>query len=273
MYRFLKKLFNRKSSIIIHHFNTPAAAIALCFSAGIVFSRICYEYLFGSFVVATIAFICAASMALCKNRLGLSLTLGLAAILLSGLLMALAHRDGFSDSDVRSLLARGSFPLDEPVSFEGCIVSDSEARKGESVTTVELSAFYRKNRRTDCDGTAILRITRPDRSEPSELTDNLLRGDRIKGWATWQIPRNFQNPGSIDRTGAFARRGMFIVGRIKSHRLMEIFPGSCSNPWTKLATTIRSGAKRSLNPIQGKEDGQPAAILSSLTIGDYSGQD
>ena len=271
MHNSTNKLSGRWSTLLKRHSNAPTAAIALCFSTGIAFSLICHEYLFSCFAVAGIALIFASATVLHKGRLGLSLVLGLAAILLSGLLMALAHRDGFSNADVRSLLNRGSFPLNEPVYFDGCIVSDSEARKDESVTTVQLKAFSRKNHRIECDGTAILRISRPDRSEAAELTDNLLRGDGIKGWAAWRIPRNFRNPGSIDRAGSLARRGIFIIGRVKSHRLLEIFPGACSNPWTKLATTISSGVRRSLEPIRKMDNGQPAAVLASLTIGDYSG--
>jgi competence protein ComEC len=93
----------------------------------------------------------------------------------------------------------------------------------------------------------------------------------VRGWAVWQVPRNYENPGSGDRVGQLARRNIFIVGRSKSIQLLETIPGDCSNPWIKLANTIRSQVRTSLAPLKERENGQAAAILASLVIGDYTG--
>ena len=116
-----------------------------------------------------------------------------------------------------------------------------------------------------------MRVAQPSGDGSTERPADLTRGDRIRGWAVWQVPRNYENPGSSDRAGLLARRGIFVLGRIKSTRLLEKISGGCSNPWTKLAAATSAHVHRSLDPIANMENGQPAAVLASLVIGDYSG--
>ncbi len=246
------------------------AAIAIAFSTGIAAAQFCVCYSFFTFAAAGILLAIAALMALRRNRLAVSFISGLAAIAAGGLLMAVAHRDGFSPADLRNQIARQTFPINEPVSFEGCIVEDSKRRGDDSVTTVELNAFLKKDRWIACEGKGILRIAQPEETSTAKSI-NLVRGDRIRGWAVWQRPRNYENPGSADRVGLLARRGIFALGRIKSARLVEKVPGDCSNPWTKFAAATSLRVQRSLDPLSKIQKGQPSAVLSSLVIGDYSG--
>ena len=243
----------------------PAVALALSFSTGIALSLVCREYSFAGLATAGILLILAASLALRRNRLELSLALGLAAILVSGLVMALAHRDGIHPLDVRLHVSQKKFPLRQPVSFEGCILQENEYPNGQKVATVELLTFMQKDQRIPSKGKAFLRIAEPS----GEF--RLMRGDRIKGWAIWDVPRNFGNPGSADTAGRLERRGIFLIGRVKSFRLLETIPGGCSNPWIDLANQVGSRVHESLQPVLKKYGSQPAAILASLVIGDYSG--
>ncbi len=263
----------RSANVFYRQSNRPAAAVTLSFSLGILFSLVCNEYSFGGLVAANISLICASFLALRRNRLSLSLVLGLAAISMGGLLMALAHRDGFSNSDLRYLLSQRAFQLEEPVSFEGCVVKESELRGEESTATIELEAFLQHDHWIACKGKGILSISMPDPEQAPGKFFSLTRGDRVKGWATWQVPHNYENPGSLDRTALLSRRGIFLIGRAKSPRLLETIPGGCSDPWTKLATAAANRVRTSLEPLREKQRGQPAAILASLVIGDYSGID
>ena len=246
------------------------AAITLAFSAGIVASQFCLCYSFPTLAAAGVLLGITSFLALQRHRIFLSLTLGLAAISMAGLLTALASRDGIPDSDLRHLLARREFALNTPVSFEGCVIENSIDRGSDIVATVELNSFMRRERWTACEGKGILRVARPgdDSTEPAA---DLVRGDRVRGWATWQKPRNYQNPGSADRAGQLARRGIYILGRIKSTRLMERIPGGCAGPWTQVAVAARAHVHKSLAPLRNTENGQPLAVLSSLVVGDYGG--
>lgn len=266
----LKKFLNRKSSIVNRQSARPLAAIALSFSIGIAASSICRCYSFGTLAASGILLAGAAFLALRRDRLALALGLGLTAIAASGFLMALAHRDGFSNSDLRYLLARNSFPLNQPVSFEGCVVEDSTRRGEDSVTTIELNAFQKRDPWIPCEGKGILRVAGTG-EDPPQQTEGLVRGDRIRGWAVWQKPLNYRNPGSADRAGLLFRRGVFLLGRIKSTRLLEKMPRGCSDPLTRFAAATSAHVRRSFDPVAKMEKGQPSAVLASLVIGDYSG--
>jgi competence protein ComEC len=273
MREFLKKVFNRQSSIVNRQSSRPFAAITIAFSAGIALSLICRDYWFNSFVIANAAMICACVLALRKNRIFLSLVTGLAAISISGLLISLAHRDALSSSDLRYLLRKQTFPLNEPASFEGCVDEESRRQGDESLVTAELHAVLRKDQWVVCKGKGILKIAAPGGVGSQEQAVPLMRGDRVRGWAAWHVPRNYENPGSADRVSQLTHRGIFLLGKVKSPRLLERIPGDCSNPWTDLATAVGTRVKSSLKPIRELEKGQPAAILASLTIGDYSALD
>ncbi len=263
MRKLFERVFNRQSS-------QPAAAIALCFCTGIASSLLLREYSFSGFLAADILLIWAAFLALHRSRTALSLAAGLAAVVMGGLLLSLAHRDGLGHSDLRSLLRQKAFPLGEPLSFEGCVIEESRKQGNESASTIELHAFLRKDRWVMCKGKGILRIAEAEQLESPLQPAQLALGDRIRGWAVWQIPRNYKNPGSKDRVGQLRRRGIDILGKAKSPRLLEKIPGGCANVWTNLASSARARVRSSLDPIRTHENGQRAAILASLTIGDYS---
>jgi competence protein ComEC len=251
----------------------PAAAIAIFFSIGIGLAQICGEYVFFCFVLAGFSLIAASLLALRRNRLALSFMLGNAAITIAGLLMLFAHRDGIPNHHLRSLLSHSVFPLNEPVLFEGCVAEDSETRAQENVTTIDFHGFLRKDRWIACEGKGMLRIAAVDSQEAPFPNGIPMQGDRIRGWATWQTPRNYQNPGSADRAGQLARRGIFLIGRAKSPRLLESIPGDCANLITSASNSVRNRIRKNFQPINRQPNSQSAAILASLTIGDYSGLD
>jgi competence protein ComEC len=251
--------------------NRPVAIIAIMFSIGIGFAQICREYAFFGFAFGCALFIAAAFLAWRQNRNTLALALGTAAIAVTGLLMALAHRDGLPDHHIRRLISGSSFRLDEPVLFEGCVMEEAEKREQETIATVELHGFMQKDRWIACKGKAILRIANLDHSSgPSVQGAALSAGDRVRGWAAWRRPHNFQNPGSADIAGLYARRGIFLIGRAKSPRLLEPIPGDCSNMATALSNAIRYRVRQSLRPLNGEGDKKASAILASLVIGDYA---
>lgn len=255
--------------VIEQQSSRPAAAVALAFAFGIACALVCREYAFIAFVIAAGSLIAASFTAWRRRRTGIAWILALASIFMAGLLTALAHRDAFPDDDLRALISRHELPIEEPVLFEGCVDQDGEIRGGESVATIEVSAFRAKGGRTRCRGRAILRTTLPDPIAPPGFQP--LQGDAVKGWAVWRIPRNYQNPGSPDSRARLARRGVFLIGRVKSPRLLETVPGGCASPVVRLASAIRTRVRERLASVERNEGEQPAAVLSSLLIGDYSG--
>jgi len=252
-------------NFLLNQSHRPLAAVVFSFALGIAASLMVDEYVFSALVAADICLIIASFVALGRKRLNLSWMLGMAAVASGGLLTALAHRDGFDEFDLRAHLATGAFPLEQPVSFAAC-VEESEPRGEEILATVALKSFLKKDRWLLCSGKVILGIPK---STVHYMTPQ--RGDGIRGWATWRIPRDFQNPGSLRRVNVLKRREIFVIGRMKSTLLLEIVPGGCRTPLTELANSAHRRMQRTVKPLQEKGLEQPAAILASLVIGDYSG--
>ena len=256
-----------------HWGEIPLAAVILCLVSGIGLGSIVTQYYFALLVLGSVSLVCAGSMALLRNRWAVSRAAGLATIILAGLMLALAQRDGRSDADVRVLLSQGLLPLNEAVAFDACAAGDSEKRGTEAVTTIDLHGFRGNNGWKSATGKALLWMPGSVDGEESAPALSLKEGDRIRGWATWKLPRNYLNPGSADRIAYLARRGVFILGSVKSQRLLEVLPGDCSNWWMRLAGSVRGRVRQCLEPIRQKGRSQAAAILASLIIGDYSGLD
>ena len=63
-------------------------------------------------------------------------------------------------------------------------------------------------------------------------------GDRIQAWVYLNRPHNYENPGSPNSIALHRARGIDLVGRIRSARLVEILPGGCG---ILLEATIGSG--------------------------------
>ena len=253
----------------------PMAAVTLALTLGIALSRIWKIYDFTSIVSGALLLIAASGFALYRNKLSSAWIAAIAAIICCGLLLGFARRDSFHDNDIRALLSAGLFLLDEPLAFEGCVAEEGELRETDSVTTVEFRVIQLQGRWTAVRGNGILSVNLPTAEITANQTPVLMRGDRVRGWAVWRQPRNYENPGSEDRVARLARRGIFVTGRAKSFQLLEILPRDCAGPIDRFANTVRGSVRNSLAVINPGLDrdgavGQRRAILASIIIGDYS---
>ena len=253
-------------------------AVTLAFVLGIVLARGCPEYNFSGSVAGVLILIAAAGLSLYRNRLTAAWILGMVSVVLCGLLTALSHRDDFPENDVRALLIDGSFTINEPLAFDGCVLEESELRDSDSVTTIEFHGIRNGDRWRAAQGRGILSVglsgTALNENESAETTSIqplLARGDRVRGWATWRRPRNYENPGADDRVARLARRGIFVTGHAKSFQLIETIPGDCAGVADHFANAVRGRVHAGLDHIHEEKDGQRKAILASLIIGDYTG--
>jgi competence protein ComEC len=245
----------------------PFVALAVCLAAGIAAAALVLQYSFAALALAVGALVCAASLSLLRDRLRLCLCLGLCAIGLDGVLLALSERDGYARNDVRSLLASGSLPLGDLILLDGCALEDSSPRGPDTVTTIELHGLRRKDSWVSCIGQVRLRVAVPgDQQPPGNV---LMYGDRVRAWAECDVPRNFQNPGSADRAGLLARRGIHLLARVKSPRLLEILPHDCGTLWGRAVAVVRRSLHERLMRLGQEGNPQQAAVLSSIVLGDY----
>lgn len=256
-----------------HWGEIPLAAVILCLVSGITLGSIVVHYNFALFALGSISLIGAALIALCRNLFAIARAAGLSTIIVAGLMLALAQRDSRSDSDVRGLLSRGLLPLNEAVSFDGCTAGDSEKRGAEAVAVIDLHGFRNIDGWIPAKGKALIWMPGSVAGEKPAPVLELREGDRVRGWATWKLPRNYLNPGSADRVAYLSRKGIFILGNVKSQQLLEVLPGDCSSWWMRLAASVRDRVRKCLGPIRENGKSQAAAILASLIIGDYTDLD
>ncbi|MEJ2246240.1 MAG: ComEC/Rec2 family competence protein [Acidobacteriota bacterium] len=251
----------------------PAVLVTISFASGISFSLLCRQYVFWGLAAAGMILVVTSFLAYLRHRIGLSFILAQTALFMGGMLTGIAHRDGYDRQDLRSLLSKKVFPLQEPVLFEGSIAEGTPMYEEEIVIVVEFHRFRQKNGWTFCKGKGILRIASPDSPQYGQLSECLTPGTLLRVWAVWKIPRNFENPGSADRAGSLARRGIFLIGRTKSPRLIESISKEHTHALTLLTNSVRRRLRHTLEPIWETRGRRSAAILASLLIGDHSALD
>jgi competence protein ComEC len=245
----------------------PFAALAASLAVGISASVLVVQYWFILLALGAGLLTCAAALTLRHNRLNVCLSLCLCGLALDGLLLCLAERDGYGRNDIRALLASGAFPLGEQVLLDGGVLEDVSQRGPDMVTTVELRGFRRKDAWVVCRGKVQLRFAAPtDTGIPGA---SLQYGDRLRAWAECDVPRNFQNPGSSDRIGSLARRGIYLLARTRSPRLIEVLPQDFGAPWNRAVASVRRSLHDRLREMGQEGDPQAAAVLSSVVLGDY----
>jgi competence protein ComEC len=98
----------------------------------------------------------------------------------------------------------------------------------------------------------------------------LLPGDRIRGWARWDIPRNFQNPGAVDYAGIMKRQGIRLTGRLRSARLLEVLPRDCMTLSGRPAQAARRGIAAALAGLAERGPKRQAEVLGCILLGDDS---
>jgi competence protein ComEC len=252
----------------------PFMAFSLCLILGIAASRFFHQYSFACLALAAFALIAAAISALTSERCRLALFLILPAISICGCMLALAQRDGYSKTDMRHFIRTGSVSYDDPSQFEGCVTRDSNVQGDQIASTVDLHAIRNKfGKWTPCRGKTIIRWPANSAEDGGNPEDLLRQGDRVRGSAAFRPPRNYQNPNSLDRIALLERRGIFLLGRVKSARLLEVIPGDCSNPWVEAAVAVRQRIQRNLSSLIRENKQKEAAILASVVVGDYSDLD
>jgi competence protein ComEC len=245
----------------------PFAALTACLAAGIAASTLLMQYWFAALALAVGILTGAAGLALAYSRSGLCLGLGLCSLALGGLLLGLAERDGYSRDDVRALIASGSLPLGEQILLDGCVLEDSSQRGSDMLTMLELRGFRRKDAWIGGKGTIQLRVTVPVDADISRA--DLRYGDRVRVWAECDVPQNFMNPGSPDRVGLLARRGIYLLARAKSPRLFEVLHQDFGTPWGRAVASVRRSLHDQILRLGREGNPQRAAVLSSIVLGDY----
>lgn len=96
-------------------------------------------------------------------------------------------------------------------------------------------------------------------------------GRRIRATASLRRPARYLDPGVPDQERALARRGVSLVGTVKSGALVSVVSeGSLVGEW---AARVRAFSRRAMADSVGKWSVRAAAIVSAIVIGDRTGLD
>ena len=102
--------------------------------------------------------------------------------------------------------------------------------------------------------------------------------DKLAGWragrsvsmpATLRLPAFYGDPGVPDDGRALARRGIVLVGSVKSAALVEVV--ARGSPLQEISSAARGWARARLGEYVGRWSAESGAIAAAILIGDRSG--
>ena len=96
-------------------------------------------------------------------------------------------------------------------------------------------------------------------------------GRRVRVTATVREPAVYVNPGVPDERRALARRGIVLVGGVKSGALVEVL--AAGSTLSELAAAARARTRQRLAALVGPWSARSAGIATAILIGDRTGLD
>ena len=104
---------------------------------------------------------------------------------------------------------------------------------------------------------------------PGAALDAWRAGRTVRLPALLRRPTTFHNPGVPDDARVLARRGIALVGTVKSAALVDVVaPGGAVEEW---AARLRARVRSALAQHVGRHDGRSAGIAAAILIGDRTG--
>jgi competence protein ComEC len=172
-----------------------------------------------------------------------------------------------------ALAAAAETRLEEPVVIEGRLRADATPtatgvalRIG--VESVWLGAGAAGASAEPAEGgVSVTVVGALQRDSPSQW----IAGRRVRMPALLRRPARYLNWGLPDQERALARRGIALVGTVKSATLVDVVaPGWW---WEEAAAAVRAATRRAMTRHVAPRDGQSAAIATALLIGDRTAID
>lgn len=113
-----------------------------------------------------------------------------------------------------------------------------------------------------------VRLTVVGSAEAEQVAD-WRAGRTVRVPASLRRPITFSNPGVSDERLALARRGIVLVGTVKSASLVEV--RAAAQRHEEWAAVARAWTRRTITRHVGRHDPRSAAVATAILIGDRSG--
>lgn len=150
---------------------------------------------------------------------------------------------------------------DAPALFEGVLRADAAVMQAGAAVTVDVVRVDGRPAR----GGVRLAI---NGAAPAAIPE-WREGRTVRLHALVREPTSYRNPGLADEGRSLARRGMVLVGSVKSAALVEVV--SPGNRLNEAAAACRAWARSQLARFVGRWSIRSGAIASAILIGDRSG--
>src|SRR5919108_1828097 len=158
--------------------------------------------------------------------------------------------------------------LEEPVMIEGRLRADAAPTATGVVLRADVARVWLGPCPEPADGGVSVTVV------------GTLHGDSLSQWTTGRVvrmpallrrPARYLNWGLPDQERAMARRGVSLVGTVKSATLVEVV--ARGRWWEEAAASVRAVTRRAMARHLAPRDPQSAAIATALLIGDRAAID
>ena len=214
-------------------------------------------------LASLVAFVSAAGFIGSDDRVGACAAVAVAA-LAAGLSLGASAAAQALERPLLAWFANG--PRTEPIVLEGVLREDASPGASGPALTIDVVAV---DGRRGADGRPLGGVRATVAGSPGEGAVRLWRAGRtIRAPVLLRRPSTFLNPGTPDERPALARRGIVLVGTVKSAALVEVVrPGSVLQ---ESAASIRAWARQRLSRHLAPRSGRSAAVTTAVLIGDRS---
>ena len=214
-----------------------------------------------------------AMVAASKNAHGARRVLGAGALASGSLLLGGAAQDAALHPKLRTLLEErlGGFAIesiesarhDDPIVIEGRLMSDATPIDAGAGVRVAVERAWIGATAEPAEGGVSLTVAG---ALAADAVDRWRAGRRIKAPALLRRPATYLNAGTANQERLLARRGIALVGSIKSAALVDV---TRRGTWLdEAASECRAAIRSAMARHVGVRDPQSAAVATAILIGD-----
>lgn len=155
-----------------------------------------------------------------------------------------------------------------PIQIEGQLLSDAVPTESGANLRVRVRRVAADGWPDPVDGGASLTVVG---TLAGDAIDRWRAGRTVRAPAVLRRPARYLDAGVPDMERMLARRGISLVGTVKSSALVQVT--AQGNPIDEAAAALRAAVRRAIGRYVGSHDAQSAAIAIAILIGDRGSLD